>query len=122
MDRAENVVERYLDAIIGHDWGAFAATLSDDGFTRIGPYGDEYPSKREYVAFISELMPTLPGYEMRVDRVTYSADRRLAVAELSETVEVDGAPLVTPEALVFDLDDHGRIRRIQIFIQKSTPR
>jgi ketosteroid isomerase-like protein len=117
-----DAIARYLDAIVGHDWEAFAATLSDDDFTRIGPYGDEYPSKREYVAFISELMPTLPGYEMRVDRVTYSGDRRLAVAELSETVDIDGSPLVTPEALVFDLDDRGRIRRIQIFIQKSAPR
>jgi len=65
-------------------------------------------------------MPKLPGYEMRVDRVTYSADGRTAVVELSETVEVDGRPHRTPEALVFDLDDAGddaRIRRIQVFIQ-----
>ena len=27
------VVERYLDAIIGHDWNALAACLSDDGFS-----------------------------------------------------------------------------------------
>ena len=65
-------------------------------------------------------MPKLPGYEMRVDRVTYSADGRLAVVELTETVEVEGLPHPTPEALVFDLDgdrDDARIRRIQVFIQ-----
>lgn len=114
------VVERYLHAITGHDWDAFAACLTDDGFERVGPWGDAYRAKDEYVAFISDLMPKLPGYEMRVDRVTYSADERLAVVELSETIEVDGRPHVTPEALVFDLDgdrEHGRIRRIQIFIQ-----
>jgi ketosteroid isomerase-like protein len=114
------VVERYLDAIIGHDWNALAACLSDDGFTRVGPWGDEYPDKAEYAAFIADLMPKLPGYEMRVDRVTYSADRRLAVVELTETVEVDGLPHPTPEALVFDLDggsEQARIRRIQVFIQ-----
>ena len=61
-------------------------------------------------------MPRLPGYEMRVDRVTYSADRRTATVELSETVEVDGRPHKTPEALVFDLDGD-QIRRIQVFIQ-----
>jgi ketosteroid isomerase-like protein len=114
------IVERYLEAIMGHDWDAFAATLADDGFSRTGPYGDTYPTKAEYVAFISELMPTLPGYEMRVDRVTYSRDGTIAVAELSETVEVDGKPLLTPEALVFDLAPDGRIRRIQIFIQTLT--
>ena len=114
------VVERYLDAIIGHDWNALAACLSDDGFARVGPWGDEYPDKAEYVAFIADLMPKLPEYEMRVDRVTYSADRRLAVVELTETVEVEGLPHPTPEALVFDLDgdsEQARIRRIQVFIQ-----
>lgn len=114
------VVERYLEAIIAHDWDALAGCLADDGFVRIGPWGDEYVDKAEYVAFITDLMPKLPGYEMRVDRVTYSADERLAVVELSETVEVDTKPHRTPEALVFDLDgdrEHGRIRRIQVFIQ-----
>jgi ketosteroid isomerase-like protein len=114
------VVERYLDAIGAHDWDALAACLADDGFVRIGPWGDEYPDKAEYVAFIADLMPRLPGYELRVDRVTYSADGRVAVVELSETVEVDGKPHRTPEALVFDVDggrENGRIRRIQVFIQ-----
>jgi ketosteroid isomerase-like protein len=115
-----SVVERYIDAIIGRDWDALAACLADDGFVRVGPWGDEYPDKAEYVAFIADLMPKLPGYEMRVERVTYSADQRVAVAELTETVDVDGRRHATPEALVFDLDgDHenGRIRRIQVFIQ-----
>ena len=114
------VVERYLDAIIGHDWDALADCLGDDGFSRVGPWGDEYADKAAYVAFISDLMPRLPGYEMRVDRVIYSADERLAVVELTETVDVDGRRHPTPEALVFDLDDdgaQGRIRRIQVFIQ-----
>ena len=114
------VVNRYLEAIIAHDWDAFAACLSDDGFERVGPWGDTYRGKAEYVAFIADLMPKLPGYDMRVDRVTYSADGRLAVVELTETVEVDGLPRPTPEALVFDLDgdrDDGRIRRIRVFIQ-----
>ena len=114
------VVERYLDAIIGHDWEALAACLSDEGFTRVGPWGDEYADKAEYVAFICDLMPQLPGYEMRVDRITYSADERLAVVELTETVDVEGRRHPTPEALVFDLDGDGaqaHIRRIKVFIQ-----
>lgn len=110
------VVERYLDAIIGRDWDAVAMCLADDGFVRVGPWGDEYAGKADYVAFIADLMPKLPGYEMRVDRVTYSADQQLAVAELTETVDVDGRRHPTPEALVFDLDGE-RIHRIQVFIQ-----
>ena len=114
------VVERYLDAIIGHNWDSLAACLADDGFVRVGPWGDEYTGKAEYVAFIADLMPRLPGYEMRVDRVTYSADQRIAVVELTETVDVDGRRHATPEALVFDLDggpENRRIRRIQVFVQ-----
>jgi hypothetical protein len=114
------VVERYLEAIIGHDWEALADCLADDGFVRVGPWGDEYPDKAGYVAFIGDLMPRLPGYEMRVDRVTHSADGRVAVVELSETVDVDSRPHRTPEALVFDIDrtrKDARIRRIQVFIQ-----
>jgi ketosteroid isomerase-like protein len=110
------VVERYLEAIMGHDWDVLAACLADDGFVRVGPWGDEYPDKAEYLAFITDLMPRLPGYEMRVDRVTYSADQRLALAELTETVDVNGRPHATPEALVFDIDGE-RISRIQVFIQ-----
>jgi ketosteroid isomerase-like protein len=111
-----DVVERYLDAVISHDWRALAGCLADEGFVRVGPWGDEYADKAEYVAFIADLMPKLPGYEMRVDRVTYSADGHIAVAELTETVEVDGEAHPTPEALVFDLDGD-RIRRIQVFTQ-----
>ena len=40
-------------------------------------------------------MPKLPGYSMQVHRVV--GDGPVAVAELTETVEVDGAPVVTPD-------------------------
>lgn len=111
------VVERYLDAIMSHDWETLAGCLADDRFSRVGPYGDEYRDKAAYVSFIADLMPRLPGYVMDVDRVIYSGDGWLAVAELSETVEVNGKRKRTPEALVFDLDDTNRIRRIQVFMQ-----
>jgi ketosteroid isomerase-like protein len=50
--------------------------------------------------------------------VTYAGD--LAFAELSETVEVDGTPLRTPECLTFELTD-GRIRRVEVFTQHRAP-
>jgi hypothetical protein len=82
---------------------------------RVGPYGDTYTGRADYVAMISGLLPSLPGYAMDIERVVYVGD--VAVAELSETVEVDGAPLRTPESLVFDLGDDGRIRHISIYTQ-----
>jgi ketosteroid isomerase-like protein len=112
------VVERYLQSLTAHDWDAFADCLADE-FTRVGPYGDTYSSKPAYLAFITELLPRLPGYAMEVSRVTYGD--AVAYAELCETVTVDGAPLRTPECLTFELTDDGRIARVEVFIQTTPP-
>jgi ketosteroid isomerase-like protein len=109
------VVERYLERMVAHDFEAMAACLAED-VVRVGPFGDTYTPRQPYVAFLSELMPALPGYAMRVDRVVEVG--RTVVVELTETVEVSGKPLVTPEALVFDMDEEGRIGRISIYIQR----
>ena len=69
---SERLIETYLDALVEGDWRTFASCLADDGFTRVGPFGDVKATKGEYVTFLSDLMPTLPGYSMDVTRVTYS--------------------------------------------------
>ena len=116
---SDGVIERYLQALVEGDWATFAGCLADDGFTRVGPFGDTYSSKPAYVAFLSELMPTLAGYEMDVTRVTYADS--LAFAELSETVDVDGTALRTPECLTFELAGDGRIQRVEVFTQTRAP-
>jgi hypothetical protein len=112
------VVEGYLEAVAGQDWARMRAAIRDD-IVRIGPFGDVYEGSDAYVEFLSGLMPSLPGYSMNVARVTYLEASRRAVAELSETVAVDGAPLVTPEVLLFDLDADGLIARIEIFTRRA---
>jgi ketosteroid isomerase-like protein len=114
----DGVVERYLESIAGHNWDVLDACLADE-FTRVGPFGDTYATKPEYLAFISDLMPRLPGYAMEVTRITYRD--RVAYAELCETVTVDGEPLRTPECLTFDLAGDGRISRVEVFIQTTPP-
>jgi ketosteroid isomerase-like protein len=109
------VVERYLERLVAHDWAAMAECLADD-VVRVGPFGDTYTPKEPYVAFLSALMPSLQGYAMRIDRVV--AAGAVVVVELTETIEVAGAPLETPEVLVFDLDAEGRIAHIAIYIQR----
>jgi hypothetical protein len=108
------VVERFLAAMAAHQWDAMGACVSDD-VHRVGPYGDVYDGKRAYVAFLADQLPQLPGYRMDVDRVVYAG--RTAVAELSETIDLDGRPLRTPEALVFDLDDEGLIAQVSVYTQ-----
>lgn len=109
------IVERYLDALTGHDWDALRDCLTDD-VVRVGPYNDEYRGRDTYVDFLSTLMPTLPSYAMEVSRVTYVED--LAFVELAETV----AGVRTAEALVLELSDDGRIARVEVFIKTTSPR
>jgi ketosteroid isomerase-like protein len=109
------IVECYLHAIACHDWHAVDDCIADD-IVRVGPYGDRYAGRDEYLAFIADLMPKLKGYAMKLDRVTYASDA-LAYVELSETVEFDGKPTVTPEVLVFELTGDGRIGRVDVYIQ-----
>jgi ketosteroid isomerase-like protein len=115
---ATEVVERFLDRMAAHDWDAMSACVADD-VVRVGPFGDTYEGRESYVAFVAGLLPTLAGYEMRVHRVV--AAGHVAVAELTETVELDGRPVVTPEALVFDVGGDGRIRHISIYVQRIAP-
>lgn len=118
MSPAAALVKRFLDAMAAHDWQAMADCVTDD-VERVGPFGDAHLGREEYVRFISGLLPTLAGYSMDVARVVVSADERVVVAELSETVELDGRPVVTQEALVFDLDGTAQqIGHIRIYVQR----
>jgi limonene-1,2-epoxide hydrolase len=109
------IVETYLDRMVAHDFDAMAACLAEN-VVRVGPFGDTYTPRGPYVAFLSELMPTLPGYSMEISRVV--AVDRLVLVELTEVVEIGGEPLATPEALVFELDGDGLIAHISIYIQQ----
>ena len=109
------VVERYLECVVGHDWQGLADCVAAD-VVRVGPFGDEYRGREAYVAFLADLMPRLPGYSMDVARVRYGDG--WAVAELTETVTLDDLPVVTPEALLFELDTDSRIARIDIYVQR----
>jgi hypothetical protein len=112
---SNGVVERYFDRLVAHDFDGVAATLTDD-IERVGPFGDVKSGLGEYLVFLADLMPRLPGYSMDVHRVVYSEG--IGLAEITETIEIDGAKIPTPEALVFDLADDGRISKIQIYIQR----
>jgi hypothetical protein len=114
----DGVIEQFLRSMVAHDWPALEACLADD-FTRVGPYGDVYSSKSDYVAFISDIIPRLAGYEMQVACVSYADG--VGYAELAETVEVDGTLLRTPECLSFALTADGRISRVEVFTQTRFP-
>ena len=110
-----NIVERYLETMVAHDFEAMAGCLAED-VVRVGPFGDTYTPRAPYVEMLSALMPALPGYSMRIDRLV-ELKERLVLVELTEVVEMNGAPLATPEALVFELNGEGLISHISIYIQ-----
>ena len=111
------VVRRYLDAMVAGDWDGVRACLVPH-VERLGPYGDDYHGVDEYVPFLRRTLESLDGYAMRVDRIS-DGSPNVVLAELSETVTIDGARLETPEALVFDLAPDGRIARVAIFLRRS---
>jgi ketosteroid isomerase-like protein len=109
------IVQRYLDGVVRCDWDLVGACVADD-VVRVGPFGDTYSGRAEYLAFLSGLMPTLREYSMTLERVETAGT--LAVAQLSESMTIGGKRIVTPESLVFDFDTSGRISRIAIYIQR----
>jgi hypothetical protein len=115
--RACAVTTRYLEALARLDFNEVAACLAP-GVLRRGPYGDDYQGAAEYLEFLKNTMPTLPGYRMDIDRVTGISEQRVMV-ELRETIEIDSGPLVTYEVLTFDLDGQGLLEEICIYIRQA---
>jgi hypothetical protein len=109
-------VEEYLAAFASWDWDRFAGILSDRGLRRVGPFMDVIESKDDYVAFLSQLMPTLANYEVRVDRISEIGPQRFLV-ELSETFDVAGVRTEYPQADLFEVDNVGKIKGVSIFMK-----
>ncbi|MBV9320496.1 MAG: nuclear transport factor 2 family protein [Mycobacterium sp.] len=104
-----------------NDWDGLAATLADEGLVREGPYCDVVEGKEPYVAFLREVLTSLTGYRLDVQRISHVSDR-LSYVELSETVEVDGSPTKYPECILFEKNDDGLICRVSVFIKQPANR
>jgi hypothetical protein len=112
-----SIVQRYLQAVSSLDWDTAYSCLAED-VKRVGPFGDAYSGRDHYLDSLRSIMEGLSGYRMDLGRVVTSDDGGTITAELSETVEMDGRAVVTPECLLFDLDQDGLIVGIRIYIQK----
>lgn len=115
-DEASATIDRYLGALAAQDWSVLAACLAED-VERIGPYGDVYHGRAAYAAFLERTLAGLSGYVLAVERVI--AAGRVVVVELSETVDVPDGRRRTNEAVVFDVDADGLIRRVAVYLRKA---
>ncbi len=114
-DRQE-LLASYFGAMRAHDWDRLAECLSPE-VHRTGPYRDEVRGREAYVEFLAGIVPTLPGYLLRVARVRSVGDAS-ALVELSETVDLPDGRTEYPEALVFDFDAEGRIEKVDVYIMR----
>jgi|SRR4029453_2668329 hypothetical protein len=114
------VLDEYFEALRTQDWDGLAACLAED-VRRVGPYRDVVRGKRAYVDFLSRVIPTLKNYELRVGRVR-DLDAHAAVVELSEIADVDGVRTEFPEVILFELDEVGAIRGVDIYMKQPPPR
>ncbi|HZP28122.1 MAG TPA: nuclear transport factor 2 family protein [Acidimicrobiia bacterium] len=113
---ALDAVTRFFDRMRAFDWDSMAACLADD-VVRVGPYRDIKNGRDEYRDFLAETIEAIDDYRQDVQRIW--ADGARAVAQLSETMNVDGRPRRTDEAIVLDLGPDGLIHRVEVYLQRS---
>lgn len=114
--QAAATVTRFFERMGAGDWDAMAACLAPD-VVRVGPYRDVKVGRDDYRDFLAETIEALEGYRMGIQRIW--ADGPRVVAQLSETMLVDGRPRRTDEAIVVDLGPDGLITRVEVYLQRG---
>ena len=109
-------VTRFFERMGAGDWDAMAECVAPD-VLRVGPYRDVKTGRDEYRDFLAETITALDGYRLDLQRVWSDGSR--AVAQLSETLLVDGRPRRTDEAIVLDLGADGLIHRVEVYLQRG---
>lgn len=110
-------VERYLECLAAHDWDGLAATITERGLTREGPFCDVIEGKAHYVAYLRKVCTNLEGHRLDVQRVSH-VHPRLSFVEMTETFEIDGAANQWPECIFFERGDDGLICRVSVFFKQ----
>ena len=109
-------VAAYVDGIVAHDWVAVRASLAYD-CVRVGPFPEhEFIGADAYLAFLADLLPTVEGHTMTVDRWLTVGDH--SYVEITERLIRDGAPVESRVCLACDLAPDGRLQRIEGFLRR----
>jgi hypothetical protein len=112
-------VEDYVAYYGAHEWERLKTCFDPTDFERTGPYLDLFTDVDAYVTFLEEVVPTMGAdYELRIERVVYAPEEKVAFAQLIEHLELNGAMVDIPETIVFDLNDAGQIRRMSLYLKQ----
>lgn len=106
----------YFDAMRNHHWERLARCLSSD-VRRVGPYLDVVEGREAYVDFLAKVLPTLPNYSLSISSID-TFGTASAVVRLTETLDVGGVSTQFPEVLLFEFDDDGRIRAVDVYVKQ----
>jgi ketosteroid isomerase-like protein len=110
------VAGRFFDRMGAFDWDAMAECVAED-ITRVGPFRDVKVGRDDYRDFLATTIEALDDYVLAVQRIWSDGER--AVAQLSETLTVDGRPRRTDEAIVLDIGPDGLIHRVEVYLQRG---
>lgn len=109
-------MSRFFEHMAAGEWDAMASCVAPD-VVRVGPFRDVKQGRDGYRDFLAETIEALEGYHLDLQRVW--SDGRRAVAQLSETLTMEGRPRRTDEAIVLDLDADGLITRVEVYLQRG---
>ena len=115
-EEAAAVAARFFDRMGHFEWEAMGACVAED-VARVGPYRDQKSGREDYQQFLAETIEALDGYRLDVQRIW--SDGTHVVAQLSETLDWEGRPRRTDEAIVLDIGADGLIARVEVYLQKA---
>ena len=119
-----DIIREYYEAVNDHNWEKLASTLAED-VVRIGIMSDFTDDiakgKGPYVEFCKAAIGSFENHSMKIERIFYSADRRLACGETTETLKQPGSePVVLHCLKTHELNEDGLITRIDQY-RKGSP-
>jgi hypothetical protein len=118
MGTERDVVADFYTAIDQHDWNTLASTLADN-VVRVGMQGNEEDTcrgKERYLQYVDEVIGKFEYHDMKIIRIFYSSDRRLASAETVETLQAPGCERTSLHCLkAIELNDEGLITKFDLF-------
>jgi len=99
------------------DWTALADFVAVDEFQRVGTFREVQDWQR-YTSMLTQWASSVDKFEASVQRITEAAN--LVFFEIEERHHRNGAVHIVNSMTVFDFDDNGKIRRLNVYLQQGS--